>query len=114
MLESIVLAIGLVVAAPVPEEPEPVALFAAEDWYKNQAGKEQEFTGILIELRREGRAGFGRYNAYRLILEGDKREMREVYVGSKPDLLRDEIGLTPERIAESVAAALEHRVLRSA
>jgi 1-deoxy-D-xylulose-5-phosphate synthase len=32
----------------------------------------------------------------------------------KPNLLREEIGLTPARIAESVAAALEHRVLRSA
>jgi len=32
----------------------------------------------------------------------------------KPDLLREEVGLTPERIAESVGAALERRVLRTA
>jgi 1-deoxy-D-xylulose-5-phosphate synthase len=32
----------------------------------------------------------------------------------KPDLLREEIGLTPERIAKSVATALERRVLRTA
>jgi 1-deoxy-D-xylulose-5-phosphate synthase len=32
----------------------------------------------------------------------------------KPELLREEVGLTPARIAEAVAAALEHRVLRSA
>jgi 1-deoxy-D-xylulose-5-phosphate synthase len=32
----------------------------------------------------------------------------------KPDLLREEVGLTAERISESVVAALAHRVLRSA
>jgi 1-deoxy-D-xylulose-5-phosphate synthase len=32
----------------------------------------------------------------------------------KPELLHEEVGLTPARIAEAIAAALEHRVLRSA
>jgi 1-deoxy-D-xylulose-5-phosphate synthase len=32
----------------------------------------------------------------------------------KPELLREEVGLTPDRIAEAVGAALEHRILRSA
>jgi 1-deoxy-D-xylulose-5-phosphate synthase len=32
----------------------------------------------------------------------------------KPELLRAEVGLTPERIAETIAARLERRVLRSA
>jgi 1-deoxy-D-xylulose-5-phosphate synthase len=32
----------------------------------------------------------------------------------KPELLHEEVGFTPDRIAEAVGAALEHRVLRSA
>jgi 1-deoxy-D-xylulose-5-phosphate synthase len=32
----------------------------------------------------------------------------------KPDLLREEVGLTPARIADRVAAALDRSVLRSA
>jgi len=107
MLASITLAVGLVVAIPVPEGPEPVELFAAEAWYKDQAGKEQDFTGLVVELARNGRVGFGRNNPYRLLIEGDKRDLREVYVGGKPDALRAFVGKKVKLTGKAVDMEVE-------
>src|SRR4051812_43772184 len=79
---------------PDPSKDEPAAkkeLFAAEDWYKNQEGKEQEFVGVLEKSKQAGRVGFGRMNPYRLVMKND---VREVYIGGKPQILADYVGKT--------------------
>jgi 1-deoxy-D-xylulose-5-phosphate synthase len=66
--------------------------------------------------------GFGSAVLERLSDDGGERLSSVVRIGipdryvthGKPDLLRAEVGLTPERVAETVAARLERRVLRSA
>jgi hypothetical protein len=108
MFKTLVLTVGLVLLVPVPEGPEPVELFAKEDWYKNQAGKEQDFVGILTKFDRSA-PGTGRFNAYRLILDGDKKEMREVYVGNKPDLLAAYVGKKVKFVAKAVEMEVEGR-----
>lgn len=112
MLASITLAVGLVVAIPVPEGPEPVELFAAEAWYKDQAGKEQDFTGLVVEFGRAGRVGFGRNNPYRLLVEGDKPDLREVYVGGKPDALRAFVGKRVKLTGKAVEMEVEGNLHR--
>src|SRR4051794_38008448 len=71
------------------ELPARKELFAGEDWYRNQEGKEQDFVGVLERADRGGRVGFGRFNPYRLKMEGD---VREVYVGGKPEILTGYVG----------------------
>src|SRR5262245_30768958 len=68
-----------------PEKTAPtLELFAAESFYKDQPGKEQEFIGVLKKADKGGGIGFGRFNPYRLEMSKD---MREVYVGGKPNVL---------------------------
>jgi hypothetical protein len=68
-------------------------LFAKEDWYKDEKGKEEDFVGVLQFKDRKGVVGFGRFNPYTLVTgDGDKKTVREVYVGGKPDLLTPYIG----------------------
>jgi 1-deoxy-D-xylulose-5-phosphate synthase len=66
--------------------------------------------------------GFGSAVVEHLSDRGDRASAQVIRFGipdryvthGKPDLLREEVGLTAERIAESVASALRQRVLRSA
>jgi hypothetical protein len=108
MLKTLTLAVAVVLLAPVPEGPEEVVLFAKEDWYKGQAGKEQEFVGILTKFENP-RAGFNRFNPYRLIIDGDKKDMREVYVASKPELLAPYIGKKVKFVGKALDMEVEGR-----
>ena len=69
-------------------------LFADEDWYKGQHGKEQSFEGILkYKPRDKGALSFGRYNPFVLhMIVASKPTFREVYVGGKEELLRPYAG----------------------
>jgi hypothetical protein len=90
MLCTVSLILGSLIAPPGDEVArvalkDKVELFAAEDWYKSQAGKEEWFEGTLQHFPLpEGTATIGRYNAYRLKMDKDTRE---VYVGAQGKLL---------------------------
>jgi hypothetical protein len=88
MLAALVLTLTVGAAEPPAKEPAPkLELFAKEDWYKEQKGKEEDFVGVLEKVKRDG-VGFGRFNPYRLLMaDGDKKSTREVYVGAKTDVL---------------------------
>ena len=80
-------------------------LFAKEDWYKGQPGKEQTFEGVLQRARRGG-AGFGRFNPYRLRMRGGTRE---VYVGSQGQLLEPYVGKRVRLTGKAVDMEVEGR-----
>jgi hypothetical protein len=96
MLTTLMLALTCATPADAPKKAEPPAkkeLFAKEKWYKDQKGKEQDFVGVLrYKPRPKGTVGIGRYNDFRLEMEvkgkKGKTEVREVYVGGKPELLK--------------------------
>ncbi len=69
-------------------------LFANEGWYKNQKGEEQAFVGVLRRIDRgKNVAGIGRFNPYRLEMDDKgKKDVREVYVGGKMELLAPYVG----------------------
>jgi hypothetical protein len=75
------------------EPPARKELFAKENWYKDQKGKEETFTGVLRYKPQKG-VGIGRYNPFTLEIEGKdkKKDIREVYVGGKDALLKDYAG----------------------
>ena len=79
-------------------------LFGKEAWYKEQAGKEQDFVGVLKKSDRKGGIGFGRFNPYSLEMEKDKRE---VYVGGKPDILKPYVGLRVKITGKAVDLEVE-------
>src|SRR5215218_7370668 len=107
---SLLMALLLPVAEDKPADPsknDPPAkkeLFAAEDWYKSQEGKEQEFVGVLEKSKTAGRIGFGRMNPYRLVMKND---VREVYIGGKPQILADYVGKTIKLIGKPVEIGVE-------
>ncbi len=86
---SIVLAALLFTYPVLADQPEEIELFAKEDWYKGQDGKEGLFEGELQAIDPKGKVGFGRFNPYRLVMA---KQSREVYVGGKPDILKPYIG----------------------
>src|SRR5262249_41672249 len=95
MMTSLLLAVLAVPAAePAEEPPAKLELFAGEDWYKGQKGKEADFVGVLMfKERPKDVVGFGRFNPYTLVMtDGAKTTVREVYVGGKPELLKPYIG----------------------
>src|SRR4051812_16096239 len=50
-------------------DPPARELFAAEPWYKGMSGKEEAFVGRLQRTdQAKGVVGFGRNNAYRLVM----------------------------------------------
>jgi hypothetical protein len=102
----------LLIAAPAlddksdPPKKEPAAkkdLFAAEQWYKDQDGKEMEFTGKLERVKGGG-IGFGRMNPYRLVMKDDTRE---VYIGGKPEILADYLGMQIKLAGKAVDLDVE-------
>ena len=85
-------------------------LFAKEDWYKDQAGKETDFVGVLkYAPRAKGVVGFGRFNAYRLEM-GEKLGVREVYVGGMEEILKAYDGKTVKLSGKAVDMEVEGRM----
>jgi hypothetical protein len=104
MLSAVLLSLTVAVAEPqVKEPPAKLELFAAEDWYRGQKGKEEEFVGVLERVKGGG-VGFGRFNPYHLRMEKD---VREVYVGGKPDLLAPYVGRKVKLIGKAVDMEVE-------
>jgi hypothetical protein len=89
------------------DPPKKKELFAGEEWYKNQEGKEQEFVGVLKKADRGGRVGFGRFNPYRLEMKGG---VREVYIGGKPDILKEFVGRSVQITGKPVDLGVEGRL----
>lgn len=106
LLLSVSLSGGCCGAADGP--PAKLELFAKEAWYRGQAGKEQDFVGVLRVLNRgKGVVGFGRFNPYRLEMAGNK--VREVYVGGKPALLAPYVGKNVKLTGKAVDMEVEGR-----
>ncbi len=103
--------LAIVVALSIPSaEPASKELFAKEDFYKEQKGKEEDFVGVLkYTAPPEGVVGIGRSNPYRLELEG-KNGFREVYVGGKNDLLKDYDGKKVKITGKAVELEVVGRV----
>jgi hypothetical protein len=101
---------AMLAADPTPKEPPAKKeLFAREDWYKGQPGKEEGFAGVLRHAApAKGAVGFGRNNPYRLELDG-KKDVREVYVGGKGELLKDYVGKKVKLIGKAVDMEVEGR-----
>jgi hypothetical protein len=115
----------------VKKDPLPkLELFAKEDWYKNQQGKEVDVTGVLKKVESPKQAGFGRFNPYQLTITtietvpvqvkvGDKivteyRQQlkvveREVYVGGKNGVLDPYVGKTVKLTGKPVLMKVEGR-----
>jgi hypothetical protein len=89
---------------PKNDPPAKKELFAKEEWYKKQEGKEQEFVGVLEKSKDAGRIGFGRMNPYRLVMKGDTRE---VYIGGKPQILAEYVGKTIKLTGKAVDIGVE-------
>lgn len=86
---------AMMIGMPGDEPPVKKELFATEDWYKSQEGKEQTFEGVLkYQPRPKDTVGFGRYNPFTLLMEaeGGKRDIREVFVGGQEELLKPYAG----------------------
>lgn len=103
----------LLAPADAPEkDPVPAAkkeLFAAEDWYKKQEGKEQDFIGVLkYTPRAKGVIGFGRFNPYRLEL-AKENAVREVYIGGKEEILKEYHGKRVKITGKPVDMEVEGR-----
>lgn len=97
--------------APALADPAPAKkeLFAKEDWYRSEKGKEQDFVGILkYSPRAKGVVGFGRFNPYQLLLTPAK-DMREVYVGGKEDILKEYAGKKVKITGKPVDMEVEGR-----
>ena len=110
MFTSLLVTLALGSAAAVDKAaPAAKELFAAEEWYKKQEGKEQDFVGTLEKVDRGGLVGFGRSNPYRLKMKGD---VREVYVGGKPNLLAPYVGKTVKLTGKAVDLELEGKKYR--
>jgi PrcB C-terminal len=110
MFSTIVLA--SLTALPAFADPEPTVkkeLFAKEDWYKSEKGKEQDFVGVLkYTPRAKGVVGFGRFNPYKLEFTTEKG-FREVYVGGKEDILKDYAGKKVKIAGKPVDMEVEGR-----
>ena len=91
-----------------PAKKKELQLFGNERWYKSELAAEKEFVGVLKHIK--GRAiGFGRFNPYRLEME---KETREVYLGGKPNLLKDYIGKRVRIKGKAVDIGVEGKLHR--
>ena len=111
MLASLLLAVALG-GSVVEDKVDPLKqvppgkkeLFAREKWYQDQEGKEQDFVGVLEKVDRGGRVGFGRFNPYRLKMKDD---VREVYIGGKPQILAEYVGRKVKLSGKAVNIGVE-------
>ena len=116
MFSTLLVALAFAGAADAPEgkgaPPAKKELFAKEGWYKDQKGKEQDFVGVLRYLK-PGGIGFGRFNPYRLEMEAKgRKDVREVYVGAKPELLKPYVGRKVKITGKPVEMEVEGRMHR--
>src|SRR4051794_11499507 len=77
--------LALSAAAQGPTKGEPPAkreLFAKEDWYKDEKGKEQPFVGV-IKMEKGGGVGIGRFNPYRLNMTVTEFVLQTIEVDGK-------------------------------
>ena len=106
MFTPVVLSCMLVAFADPPARKE---LFAREDWYQNEKGKEQDFVGVLkYTPRAKGVVGFGRFNPYKLEFTAEKG-FREVYIGGKEDILKEYAGKKVKITGKPVDMEVEGR-----
>src|SRR5262245_59046114 len=96
MLATLLLA-ALTAADAPPKDKAPPAkkeLFADQKWYKDQKGKEEAFEGTLkYTPLPDGVGTIGRHNDFQLEMTvKGKKDVREVYVGGKPELLKPYAG----------------------
>ncbi len=93
---------------PPPPPPPKLEMFANEGFYKEQAGKEETFTGVLSKINRaKGVIGFGRFNPVTLKMADGM--VREVYLGGKLELLDPYIGKTVKLVGKAVDMEVEGR-----
>lgn len=134
MLAAMLLSVlaGVPAAQPDAKKDAPAKqeLFAAENWYKGQAGEEQQFIGVLKKVANKGKAGIGRMNAY--VLQSTRQEKvpvvvkvdgkavteyrhvevtfeRDVYVAGKNDILDSYVGKHVLMVGKAVTLQLEGR-----
>ncbi len=89
--------------------PHEVELFGKEAWYKEAKGDVQNFTGVLKKSERgKGVVGFGRFNPFRLEMDGGK--VREVYVGAQGKLLDPYVNKKITLIGKPVDMEVEGRM----
>jgi hypothetical protein len=121
------------VAAPAPDvkddPPAKKELFAKEDWYKDQKGKEATFEGVL--QKKKGGGGIGvvqRFNPYQLVttvtvnvvveenvngviikkfVPETRMTARDIYVGGKTAILDAYIGKTVKFTGKAVNMEVE-------
>lgn len=107
---SLMFCTALFAAEPAPQgPPAKKELFAKEEWYQNEKGKEEDFTGILkYTPPPKGVVGFGRTNPFRLEFIG-KNGFREVYVGGKDEVLKDYAGKKVRLTGKAVDMEVEGR-----
>jgi hypothetical protein len=106
MIAFTLTALSLIVAFP---DPPQVELFAKEGWYKDAKAPEQEFAGVLRKTERaKGVVGFGRFNPFRLEMEGDK--VREVYVSGNLKILDPYVGKRIKLIGKAIDTKIVGRM----
>ena len=89
--------------------PPEVELFAKEGWYKETKGEVQNFVGVLKKAERgKNVVGFGRYNPFRLEMDGGK--VREVYVGGNPKILDPYVGKKVTLVGKAVDMEVEGKM----
>lgn len=85
-------------------------LFAKEEWYKTQEGKETEFVGELkYTPREEGVIGFNRFNPYKLEM-GEKLGTREIHVAGQEKILAEYHGKKVKIIGKAVDMEVEGKM----
>ncbi len=83
-------------------------LFANEEFYLSQAGKEQAFEGVLSKVRRAGGGiGFARFNPFRLTM---KKGTREVYIGGRDKLLDPYVGRRVRIVGKPLTMEVEGNI----
>ncbi len=105
MLSVVFASLVFAVGGPTPE----VELFAKEDFYKELKAPVQNFTGILKKTDRgDNVVGIGRYNAFRLEMDGGK--VREVYVGAQAKRFDPYVGKNVKLIGKAMEIEVVGRV----
>ncbi len=100
---------ALMVGPAFADPPAKKELFAKEEWYKSEKGKEQDFVGVLkYTPRAKGVIGFGRFNPYQLEFTTEKG-FREVYVSGKQDILKEYAGKKVKITGKPVDMEVEGR-----
>ena len=95
---------GIAQSLETQEADKVLKLFADATWYKQQAGTEQVFEGVLEKADRRGAFGFGRFNPFHLKMDKD---IREVYMGGQLKTLEPYVGKRVRLRGKAVEMAVE-------